>query len=126
MPLVDFIDIAKRLTVKVVAWLALGGVGGLTVISFGFWQSLHPGFERVDKHSIDIDRLEQEIKGILSYNADHQAIDDSKAILQLKAQECQLPKDAPKDVYAQTIINSAEEYQRLTGRIYNIPACGDL
>jgi hypothetical protein len=126
MPLVDFIDIAKKLTVKVVAWLALGGVGGLTVICFGLWQSLHPGFERIDKHAADVEHIEAEIRGILAYNSDHQALDDSKSILQLKAQECQLPKDAPKDVYAQTIINSAEEYQRLTGRVYNIPACGDL
>lgn len=126
MPLLEFVEIVRMLTVKVVAWMGLGIASGIAVLCLGLLPSIYPGFERIDRHQQDVMQLEAEIKSIHGYQNMHQALDDSKSILQLKAQECGLPAHAPKDVYSGTIIELAEEYQRLTSQVYNIPSCSDL
>lgn len=126
MTIIDFIELVRMLTVKVVAWLGLGIAAGMMVLCFGWWPSFHPGFERVDLHKMDMERVEMEIAGIHSYQDRHQALDDAKSILQLKAQECGLPKNTPIDVYRDTILGLNDECKRLGGAACDIPACGNL
>lgn len=133
MAMLDALELARKLTVKAVAWGGLGLSAGLLVMCLGLMPTVHPGFERKDSHEADIGKVENEIMqnaaqimGIHSYQDRHQALDDAKSILQLKAQECGLPKDAPVDVYRETILGLNDECKRLGGTACDIPACGNL
>lgn len=119
-----------KLHVRTVAWLALLGV----IAAFGFVPLIFPGFERADdakQISASVAAVHTEAQA-REYREDaRDAVDDSKSVLQLKAQECSAPKDAARDVYRQTILTLAQECRALaakSGTAVNcdIPACGDL
>lgn len=129
MSIMEIVSAAKRLHIGTVAWLALGIALVVGALSFGELPWLFSGFARHEEIA-EVTREVQANTGAINatnaQNQKHWAIQLSDYILDLKEKECGLPKDAPKDVYARTIIKAAEEYRDLAGTPYNIPACGDL
>jgi len=126
MALDDVFSIAKRIHIGTVAWGAMLLSAGTAQLVFGFWPALHPGFVRVDTFQNAINRVSDQNTSIVARLSKHQALDDATKILDLKEKECELPKDAPKDVYSRDIMSAAEDYQTITGAQYQIPACENL
>lgn len=120
------IDVIRKGNAKPIAFLALIGLIFLTLLIFGAIPWMFGGFTRVTDFQSVTMTLKNQLSDSLADSSRHWALDASDEILSLKEKECALPADAPKDVYARTIINLSAEYQRLTGQPYPIPACGDL
>ena len=114
----DLLMLARRLHLGTIAWAAFLGM----LAGFGAFPLLFPGFAHEDA------LLQTDVRLTQAEDANKQLreVQLSDSILQLKDKECSLPKDAPKNVYAQTIIKAAQEYQRLAGVPYAVPACDDL
>ena len=126
MMLEDVLSLAKKIHIGTVAWAAMLLSAGTAQIVFGFWPALHPGFVRVDTFQSAINRVSDQNTSIVNGLRKHQALDDAAKILDLKEKECDLPKDAPKDVYSRNILSLAEDYETITGTQYSIPACENL
>jgi len=126
MALDDLLSVAKRIHIGTVAWAAMLLSAGTAQLVFGFWPALHPGFVRADTFQNAINLVSDQNKSIVNGLRKHQALDDAAKILDLKEKECELPKDAPKDVYSRDILSLAEDYESITGTQYVIPACENL
>jgi len=126
MALDDLLSVAKRIHIGTVAWAAMLLSAGTAQLVFGFWPALHPGFVRADTFQNAINSVSDQNKSIVNGLRKHQALDDAAKILDLKEKECELPKDAPKDVYSRDILSLAEDYESITGTQYVIPACENL
>lgn len=122
----DMIELIREWSARAIAILALVIVIAVTLTIFGAFPWMFSGFERAADFAQVTTDLKTQIAGSLADSSRHWALDASDEILSLKEKECALPADAPKDVYARTIVNLSVEYERLTGQPYNIPACQDL
>lgn len=91
----------------------------LGLMAFIFWSTgafpFFRGFARTDA-----------INAVTQQLIENRAEEDKDAILTLKQTECQLPKGASKAIYTSTITTRMEEYFKLTGQGFALPACDDF
>jgi len=116
----------KRFNVGIIACLALFGVVLLFLLSFGFAPWLFPGFAHADTVTAGLAQEHTEVQASVADEHRHWAYEIEDALLTLRMQQCKAPA-ITKEVFARSIQQRLNEYQRLTGTPYaGLPACSDL
>jgi hypothetical protein len=91
------------------------GLTALTVNAFGWVPALSEGFA----HTTDVKSLVVEIRQNRAQTIDNQ-------LLELRIKHCKATTDESKQLYWAKIAPLMGEYQQITGRPYQLPACADL
>jgi hypothetical protein len=106
---------AWRVRVALVACSGLGLALIQGVLSLGVLPAVYPGFAK----ATDLASMVNEIRQNRLANVDGQLLD-------LRIKHCEAKSPEAKQLYWTKISQGMEEYQRLTGHPYNLPACSDL
>ena len=93
----------------------LVGLTAVTVTAFGWVPAWSQGFA----HTQDVQGLVTEIRQNRAQSIDNQ-------LLELRIKHCKATTDESKQLYWAKIAPLMGEYQQLTGRAYQLPACADL
>ena len=91
------------------------GLIAVTVTAFGWVPAWSQGFAM----AIDVKGVVQEIRENRAQSIDNQ-------ILELRIKHCKAGTDEARQLYWGKISPLMDEYQRLTGSLYRLPACTDL